>query len=200
MAETPVDISKLAGILGNSKKLLDKVEVQMGPSGSGPKGVTEGTVPPMPSGMVDSSKMLTNLPQNQTPGMVSDPSRAIQHTLRNAKTTKMPKEIVEAMISNPIMTDPSKVSTEGMDDELIKMINPNYGNTGKRVVKEETTPTVEETVVDTNLNGMDIKSLIREVVEEVLVERKVDEQIQIRVGDTIFTGKITKSKTIQNNG
>ena len=53
---------------------------------------------------------------------------------------------------------------------------------------------------DTNLNGMDIKSLIREVVEEVLVERKVDEQIQIRVGDTIFTGKITKSKTIQNNG
>ena len=48
----------------------------------------------------------------------------------------------------------------------------------------------------THSNTTELKSLIREVVEEIIVERKVDEQVQIRVGDTIFTGKITKSKSI----
>ena len=70
------------------------------------------------------------------------------------------------------------------------MINPNYGNTKKPVVESGKT---KETITN---NNSDLKSLIREVVEEIIVERKIDEQLQIRVGDTIFTGKITKTKSI----
>ena len=193
MAEAPVDIRQLAGILNKSKNVLDKVESQMGPSGNGgeysQRGLSEGGQAPLPKGMVDSSQMLTSLPAGQSPKMSSDPTKPIQHTLKNASTTKMPKEIVEAMVNNPI-TAPSEITNPDMDPDLIKMINPNYGksvNESKNLNEQKTT------VSDDNSS---LKSLIREVVEEVIVERKVDEQLQIRVGDTIFTGKITKSKAI----
>jgi len=200
MAETPVDISQLAAVLGKSKSLLDKVDRTFGKSGDGgehsknssssPTSVNEGSNPPLPSGMVDSSQMLTSLPSGQSSQVTSDPTKAIGRSLKNAKTTRMPKEIVEAMINDKIPDPASIGSVEGMDPELIKMINPNYQKEVKKVVKESTT---NAKVVNTN---SDLKSLIREVVEEIIVERKVDEQLQIRVGDTIFTGKITKSKSI----
>jgi hypothetical protein len=72
------------------------------------------------------------------------------------------------------------------------MINPNYQKEEKQVVSES----IETQTTQSNSTS-ELKSLIREVVEELIVERKVDEQLQIRVGDTIFTGKITKSKTIK---
>ena len=195
MAETPVDISQLAAVLGKSKSLLDKVDQTFGKSGNGgqySKGsVNEVSQPPLPSGMVDSSQMLTSLPPGQAPQVTSDPTQPIRRTLKNAKTTKMPKEIVEAMINDNIPDPASVGSLDGMDPELIKMINPNYQKKDNKVI-EESSP-VQKT---TNTNTTDLKSLIREVVEEIIVERKVDEQLQIRVGDTIFTGKITKSKSI----
>jgi hypothetical protein len=197
MAETPVDISQLAGILGKSKSLLDKVDQTFGKSGSGgdyskePTSINEGSTPPLPSGMVDSSQMLTSLPPGKGGSVSSDPTQPIRRTLKNAKTTRMPKEIVEAMINNPVADPASVGSVEGMDPELIKMINPNYNKEPKKVIKES----LPKNNTQNNTSG-DLKSLIREVVEEIIVERKVDEQLQIRVGDTIFTGKITKSKSI----
>ena len=200
MAETPVDISQLAAVLGKSKSLLDKVDRTFGKSGDGgahsqnpsssSSSMNEGTNPPLPGNMVDSSEMLTSLPSGQSPQITSDPTKAIGRSLKNAKTTRMPREIVEAMIHDKIPDPASIGSVEGMDPELIKMINPNYKKESKEVVKESTTKKV------TNSTQSDLKSLIREVVEEIIVERKVDEQLQIRVGDTIFTGKITKSKSI----
>ena len=89
MAETPVDISKLAGILNKSKAVLDSVERTMGPSGDGgtysKQSVRESKNPPMPGNMLDSSKMLTSLPQGQSPGNASDPTKAIRHTLKNSR-------------------------------------------------------------------------------------------------------------------
>ena len=176
MAETPVDISQLAAVLGKSKSLLDKVDRTFGKSGNGGdhsrSSVTESSNPPLPGNMVDSSQMLTSLPPGKTPQVSSDPTQAIRRTLKNAKTTRMPREIV--------------------DPELIKMINPNYQKEEKQVVSES----IETQTTQSNSTS-ELKSLIREVVEELIVERKVDEQLQIRVGDTIFTGKITKSKTIK---
>ena len=102
----------------------------------------------------------------------------------------MPKEIVEAMINNPLLP-PSEKPSGDLDPELIKMINPGYKESKKPSDNIKTESFVSST------KSTDLKSLIREVVEEVIVERKVDEQIQIRVGDTIFTGRITKSKSIK---
>jgi|TARA_R110002020_G_scaffold392676_2_gene602967 hypothetical protein len=195
MAEAPVDIRQLAGILGKSKSLLDKVDETFGKSGSGGEysksSMNENKQPPLPSGMVDSSQMLTSLPAGQTPQISSDPTQPIRRTLKNAKTTKMPKEIVEAMVNNPVADPASIGSMDGMDPELIKMINPNYQKESQKVI-QESTPTQQNKTTSPS----ELKSLIREVVEEIIVERKVDEQLQIRVGDTIFTGKITKSKSI----
>ena len=196
MAETPVDISQLAAVLGKSKSLLDKVDRTFGKSGNGGdhsrSSVTESSNPPLPGNMVDSSQMLTSLPPGKTPQVSSDPTPAIRRTLKNAKTTRMPREIVEAMINDKIQ-DPATIgNVSNMDPELIKMINPNYQKEEKQVVSES----IETQTTQSNSTS-ELKSLIREVVEELIVERKVDEQLQIRVGDTIFTGKITKSKTIK---
>ena len=191
MAESPVDINKLAGVLNRSKALLDTVETQMGPSGNGgtysQQGLSEGKQAPLPGGMVDSSQMLSSLPQGQTQQITSDPTRPIQRTLKNAKTTRMPREVVEMMINNPGI-DPAS-NTADLDPELVKMINPKGKK--KQIIEEKVKPVTQH-----SSNTEDLKSLIREVIEEVIVEQKVDEQVQIRVGDTIFTGKITKSKSI----
>ena len=104
----------------------------------------------------------------------------------------MPKEIVEAMINNPLLPASEKPNSE-LDPELIKLINPNYKKSKKPSDNIKTESSVSSS---SSIESTDLKSLIREVVEEVIVERKVDEQIQIRVGDTIFTGRITKSKSI----
>jgi len=186
MAESPVDINKLAAVLNKSKAVLDKVDSQFGSTSN----ISEGN-PPMVENMVDSSQLLTSLPQGQVAQTTSDPTRAMQHTLKYAKTTKMPKEIVEAMVNNPVADPASIGSMDGMDPELIKMINPNYQKESQKVI-QESTPTQQNKTTSPS----ELKSLIREVVEEIIVERKVDEQLQIRVGDTIFTGKITKSKSI----
>ena len=80
MAESPVDINQLAGILNKSKTVLDKVESQMGPSGNGgeysQKGINENRyTAPLPGGMVDSSQMLTSLPSGATPKMTVRPNK-----------------------------------------------------------------------------------------------------------------------------
>jgi|TARA_R110000851_G_scaffold43842_2_gene108160 hypothetical protein len=185
MAESPVDINKLASVLNKSKALLDTVDRQFGSSSN----ISEGR-PPLSENTVDSSQLLSSLPQGQTQKTTTDPTKAIQHTLKNANTTKMPKEIVEAMINNPLLP-PSEKPSGDLDPELIKMINPGYKESKKPSDNIKTESFVSST------KSTDLKSLIREVVEEVIVERKVDEQIQIRVGDTIFTGRITKSKSIK---
>tara|TARA_R110002020_G_scaffold18011_23_gene63650 strand:- start:998 stop:1582 length:585 start_codon:yes stop_codon:yes gene_type:complete len=192
MAETPVDIRQLAGILGKSKALLDTVETQMGPSGNGgeysQKSISENKKAPLPSGMVDSSQMLTSLPQGQAPRVSSDPTQPIKRTLKNAKTTRMPKEVVDAMINNPIGTPDTQMGD--VDPEIVNMINPG-ANKRKQPIME-----VKEVAPEKSFNRSELRGLIKEVVEEIIVERDVDEQVQIRVGDTIFTGKITKSKSI----
>ena len=187
MAESPVDINKLASVLNKSKALLDTVDRQFGSSSN----ISEGR-PPLSENTVDSSQLLSSLPQGQTQKTTTDPTKAIQHTLKNANTTKMPKEIVEAMINNPLLPASEKPNSE-LDPELIKLINPNYKKSKKPSDNIKTESSVSSS---SSIESTDLKSLIREVVEEVIVERKVDEQIQIRVGDTIFTGRITKSKSI----
>tara|TARA_R110001583_G_scaffold49540_3_gene155056 strand:+ start:2933 stop:3538 length:606 start_codon:yes stop_codon:yes gene_type:complete len=197
MAESPVDINQLAGVLNRSKALLDKVDTQMGPSGDGgaysQKSVNENRSAPLPNGMVDSSQMLTSLPQGQTQQMTSDPTKPIQRTLRNAKTTKMPRAVVEAMI-NSVGSDPAAHMGD-LDPELVNMINPNGAKKKTQVIEEDVTQHTSSNQLS-GFNRKEIKSLIKEVVGELIVEREVDEQVQIRVGDTIFTGKITKSKSI----
>ena len=176
----------------------------MGPSGDGGsysqrsggenKSVSENRSAPLPSGMVDSSQMLTSLPQGQTPQMTSDPTKPIGRSLRNSKTTKMPKAVVEAMI-NSVGSDPAAYMGE-LDPELVNMINPNGVKKKEKQIIEEEVLQHTSSHQGSSFNRKEIKSLIKEVVGELIVEREVDEQVQIRVGDTIFTGKITKSKSI----
>jgi hypothetical protein len=125
--------------------------------------------------------------------MTSDPTKPIQRTLRNAKTTKMPRAVVEAMI-NSVGSDPAAHMGD-LDPELVNMINPNGAKKKTQVIEEDVTQHTSSNQLS-GFNRKEIKSLIKEVVGELIVEREVDEQVQIRVGDTIFTGKITKSKSI----
>ena len=80
------------------------------------------------------------------------PQQAIKHTFANKDTTKMPREIVEAMINNPIEV-PSHGSFES-SPELIDAVRKAEGNPRQR--QSQTTKT--------DIDG--IREIIREELEK----------------------------------
>ena len=104
---------------------------------------------------------------------------------RNLKTSKMPKEVLDAMINNPIDIPESPNHTFELADvqdlvnesvptqQPLPTSTPNYGtNDIRQIVREE------------------IGDVVREVVEEYLDKSLVTEDIKIKIGDTIFGGKL----------
>jgi len=119
---------------------------------------------------------------------------------RNLNTTKMPQQIVDAMVNNPIEIPESPNHTfelsdlEGYINESVPTqtleqtpqtnnnVNESYDNkTIRQIVREE------------------IGDVVREVVEEYLDKSLVTEDIKIKIGETVFGGKLkpipTKKKT-----
>ena len=108
---------------------------------------------------------------------------------RNLKTSKMPKEVLNAMVNNPIEIPESPNHTFELAD-VQDLVN-------------ESVPTQPETFTSSNeghipTDGKSIRDIVREeigdvvreVVEEYLDKSLVTEDIKIKIGDTIFGGKL----------
>jgi hypothetical protein len=182
------DIRKLAGILKKSRAIQDKVE-----SGDFTSSGMEIT-PQNTDNYLNESQV--DRPQ-QTMVNTQDP-RSIY---RNLEKSKMPKEILEAMVNEPLI--PQMVNNIGLSEDLIKEINPDYG----QINEEKRMPTIEERSTkqrrkpapkQQGVNANDIRQLVREeikgVFEEVMKEyidkRLINESIQIKIGNTIFSGDL----------
>jgi hypothetical protein len=111
--------------------------------------------------------------------------------------SKLPDEIKKLMIENPITPyNPMSNTNSVLSDELIEKATKLMGTNKPRLTENNKT---ESLTVNNNL-----KDVLKEVVREVLKENglisetisKSNDIIQIKVGQHIFEGKISKIKKV----
>jgi hypothetical protein len=121
-------------------------------------------------------------------------------------SSKLPDEIKRLMIEHPIEQPTSMTGGATLSNELVekaaRLMNTdargNQVNQPKQRVIEQSQPQ------QSNFNMKELKSMLREVVEEVLQEngilseseQKSNEVFSFKVGKHIFEGKVTKIKKI----
>ena len=113
-------------------------------------------------------------------------------------SSKLPDEIKKLMIEHPIDQPTMGVNTNvGITNDLVERASRLMNNQPKQNISESQ-PTQQAN------SSLDIKSIIKETVKEVLKENglitesetKSNEQFKFRVGQHLFEGKITKIKKI----
>jgi hypothetical protein len=102
---------------------------------------------------------------------------------QKVKESKLPPEIMQAMLDNPIQK-PDSPGTFSMDEEMIKQINPNYG---KQQIVNEVSQSVEM-VKGPSQQGFD-KHMIRKMIAE-----EISKALPSIVND-YFDNKIIKENT-----
>ena len=113
-------------------------------------------------------------------------------------SSKLPEEIKKLMIEHPIEQPTMGVNTNvGITDDLVERASRLMDTNPKQSINENKPKQQTST-------SLDIKSVIKETVKEVLKENglltesesKSNEQFKFRVGQHLFEGKITKIKKI----
>lgn len=184
----PVPKEDLMRRLVNAKKVMNKVD-----GGD----FTKGNIDP------------TALQQNQS-NLVSDaPKQNVRNVASNVvnedkiRNSKLPDAIKQAMIDNPIPTVDNISLSDNLDLSIVEgakklMEKEGLSSTSQKAPTLQTQPT-------SNVGG-DLKSIIKETIKETLeeiVDRKleliltasqtasINENLVLKVGDSIFKGKIT---------
>ena len=186
------NIDRLASILNRSKAVMDLTEQNNGSTSNNPVSTNS-----------YGEKEIPNLTENFINKHSNGATRSVapkSGQYRNLNTTKMPQQIVDAMVNNPIEIPESPNHTFDLSDlegymsesaptqtleetpQTNNNINESYDNkTIRQIVREE------------------IGDVVREVVEEYLDKSLVTEDIKIKIGETVFGGKLkpipTKKKT-----
>jgi len=137
-----------------------------------------------------------NVPEEFTSSSYSAPVNPPALTEDRIQKSKLPDEIKRLMIEHPIQKPESYNPTLSNDiiEKAAKLMNNNKNNV------------VENKKVNyTNSQNNDLKSLIRETLEEILQENglltesetKSNDLFTFRVGKHIFEGKISKIKKVK---
>ena len=175
------NVNKLKDILSRSKAVMDKTNEDYG-------NTTNQTTTTNSYG----EKSMPNLTENF---INRNSNRATQSVApkggnyRNTKTSKMPKAVLDAMINNPIEIPESPNHTFELSD-VQDLVNEN-------VLTQPTTHTSSnETHIPTNTQSIreivreEIEGVVRKVVGEYLDKALITEDIQIKIGNTVFSGNL----------
>jgi len=171
--------NKLADILSRSRAVMQKTEESHGSTSNGTTPTTNAI----------GEKEMPNL----TEGFISKHSKGSNRSVapqggnyRNLKTSKMPKEVLDAMVNTPIEIPESPNHTFELSD-VEDLVN-------ESVPTQPTTFPVEHIPADgksiRDIVREEIGDVVREVVEEYLDKSLVTEDIKIKIGDTVFGGKL----------
>lgn len=144
-----------------------------------------------------------NLPQEfiqeSTPQQVRNTGPMTEEKIMSSK---LPDEIKKLMIENPI-AQPNSMAGPTLSNDLIdkasRLMNTNPA--GKQVSQPTQRKNVSESVLD---NGT-LRSMLKEVVKEVLTEngilsestQKTNETFSFKVGKHLFEGNVTKIKKLK---
>lgn len=194
LRQGPISQNELINNLVNAKKIMKKVD--------------DGT---FSKGFIDESKIVTSSEDNIIPfdpkvlnqNPTSNNNQVIEQVnIEKIQSSKLPDAIKKAMIENPI---PQLKLNDGLDMSLIKNVKRIIENEGvatkkvqsqqQRVVQSsgdlvrQLEPIIENIVRKTITEILDIK------LTQILTAQKtmsINENLVIKVGNSVFQGKITK--------
>jgi len=192
------DISTLQQSLINAKKVMNKVD-----SGSFSK--TGGDTPrrinmPTENTNLTTEQVIPQAPvQSQSPVNLNPKSQITEDKIKNSN---LPDAIKQAMIDNPIPEIPFNGGltlnddfVAGVEEQMKEQNIPTY-----RTMVEQSSPvtnTKTKKITSSNLKSI-IKESVKELLDETIgLKQESDENFQFRVGDRIFYGKITSSKSVK---
>jgi len=178
------DISKLTEILKRSKAVMSKTENEYG-STSNNNGYSNG-------GNNYSEKEMPNLTENFIRENTSSNGSVAPKNgrYRNFEKSKMPDFIKQAMIDNPIDIPETPYHTFELDD-VSDLVNENKQHVQKQTPpkQQKTNSPINESVIR-KIVREEIEGVVRNVIEEYLDNSLVTEDIQIKVGNTTFSGNL----------
>jgi len=192
------DINKLQALLSKSKAIMQKSDENYG-SPTGKNNVGDGSYMDGVKSVTYEEKEMPNITEDFIRKMKSNPqpqSRelTVEQRYPNLNKSKMPKEVLKAMIENPIDIPENPFVGGSFSAEDFPELLENNQNT-----INETYMNVTETPKSTsNISREDIQNIIREefedmvrdIIEEYFDKSLVTEDIQIKVGNTIFSGNL----------
>ena len=180
------DISRLKDILTKSKAVMKKTEEQLGSTNTRNGNTTyvnEGEEKEMPN----LTEQFTQK-YGMTDGKLSKSVAPKGGNYPNMSKSKMPDAIKKAMMENPIDIPENPFSVGSFDLEDV----PELVEQPKQMVREsvETQTTNIDTDTIRQIVREEIEGVVRDVVGEYLDKSLVTEDIQIKVGETIFSGNL----------
>jgi len=209
------DISTLQQSLINAKKVMNKVD---GNSFTNTSNNLTHTNPTQNINMESVQQHIPTLPNMQEPTLSnSTPNLKPKANMSEERINKsnLPDAIKQAMISTPIPDIPFNGGGTSLSEDFLsgvrtQMDKQGISNTNNQqtqvanLVSESITPKTQK------LSSKNLKSIIKESVKELLeevVNTKINDSIglrtdmgenfQFRVGDKVFYGKITSTKTVK---
>jgi translation elongation factor EF-G len=174
------------------------------------------------TGNVDASMLsqdtnnLQSSPQQPSPQQTPVSSNRTQRDVKSnmsedkIKGSNLPDNIKQLMLENPIPTVnfENNLSSDFIDEVAKKMEEQSKFTSGAQKIPQPTQP-IQRQTTSLNLNE-ELKSFIKEAITETLddiVESKlnklmesnkeISENLQIRVGDSMFIGKITDVRNVK---
>ena len=180
------DINRLKDILTKSKAVMKKTEEQLGSTNTRNGNTTyvnEGEEKEMPN----LTEQFTQK-YGMSDGKLSKSVAPKGGNYPNMSKSKMPDAIKKAMMENPIDIPENPFSVGSFDLEDV----PELVEQPKQMVRESVE--TKTTNIDTNtirqIVREEIEGVVRDVVGEYLDKSLVTEDIQIKVGETIFSGNL----------
>ena len=108
---------------------------------------------------------------------------------RNLEKSKMPDFIKQAMVENPINIPETPYHTFELDD-VSDLVNESKQHTQKQPIQQQQSNTPINENVIRKIVREEIEDVVRDVIGEYLDNSLVTEDIQIRVGNTTFSGNL----------
>ena len=199
----------------NARKVMTKVDNGDFSKGNSNRTVSMGNVTDS-SGLLSQSPNMVTQPTSQLPDVDMSSARKdltpkSRMTESQIKNSKLPEAIKQAMIDNPIPDIPWNGGGVGLSENFLNGVKNEMDKQGMSVNQTKKPQQPSKTTNKTKkLSSQNLKSIIKESVKEILdevVNTKINESIglrtdmnenfQFRVGDKVFYGKITSTKTVK---
>lgn len=174
------DINKLKDILSRSKAVMQKTEVEYG-STSNVSNNNSST----------QEKEIPNLTENYIQQHSKSTTTSVapkNGQYRNIKTSKMPQNILDAMVNNPIDIPESPYPTFELD-QVSDMVNESPQSQPIQTAVAGSNQTYDSSSIR-QIVREEIGGVVRKVVEEYLDKALITEDIQIKIGSTVFSGNL----------
>lgn len=185
-----------------SKKIMEKHQVIPRNTNDGSGLLSSNTIDVPAVQSFDSPNASYNIPQEFMQENVAAKIPKYVNNSERIMSSKLPDAIKQLMIEHPIQ-QPDSTSGPVLSDELIEKAS-RLMNNGKTNSIQEVNYKSQNNTQSTQSN-QDLKSLLKEVVEEVLMENgilsesttKSNEVFSFKVGKHIFEGKLLKIKKLK---